>query len=67
MLEHCYALAKKRKKERKVQTYKDRLVNLHPVVKKNCTHVEMWGPCGPRLQLELNVIVSYRTGHNLRF
>ena len=25
-------------------------------MKKNCTHVEMRGPCGPRLQLEFNVI-----------
>ena len=38
-------------------------VNLHPVVTKNRTHVEMWGPCGPRLQLGLNVIVSYRMVH----
>ncbi len=37
--------------------------NLHPVVKKR-SHVEMQGPCGPRLQLEINIIAS---PDNLRF
>ncbi len=29
--------------------------NLHPVVKKNRTHVEMRGLCGPQLQLTVLV------------
>ena len=34
-------------------------VNLHPVVKKICIHVEMRGPCRPRQQVERNIIVNY--------
>ena len=34
-------------------------LNLHPVVKKKRTHVEMRVPHGPQLQVELNVIASY--------
>ena len=36
--------------------------NLHPIVKKNCTHVEILGPCVPRLQLE-QLFLSVRGPH----